>query len=240
MSTISAPTRQDRSPRQSDLAESSVGEPKTGPTSELSRQPWFVPVLISTLFVVTVATLSASGLVVSTELILVALVPVAVFLVWSGKMTKLSAFGVDVVLREQVREIQSAMNEMSESVSAMSAEVESLRTEGSRRESERPNQHVPNVTTASGTSTTDTKVVGTAGREVTLETESSSDPDGSKLRYEWDPGERIITPYPSTTHTYQRPGEYTATVKITNDGGGTETRRLPVTIERSASPAEDA
>ena len=60
----------------------------------------------------------------------------------------------------------------------------------------------------------------------------ATDPDGpeSQLIYEWDFGDEAGTQFGRVvSHTYTEPGEYQATVKVT-DGAGVSTTSEPITI----------
>jgi len=50
---------------------------------------------------------------------------------------------------------------------------------------------------------------------------TSTDPDGSVARYDWDFGDGTVLPNggPTPTHTYTRPGTFTVTLTVTDDEG---------------------
>jgi hypothetical protein len=76
-------------------------------------------------------------------------------------------------------------------------------------------------------------VVATAGEPVTLYGRGSSDPDGRLVRYEWAFGDGTTGTGPTATHTYTEPGEYTATLTVTDDAGQSARDTVDVVI-RSA------
>lgn len=48
---------------------------------------------------------------------------------------------------------------------------------------------------------------------------TSSDPDGSIVRYEWDFGDGVREDKPDVTHRYSLPGDYTVVHVVTDNGG---------------------
>jgi YVTN family beta-propeller protein len=60
-----------------------------------------------------------------------------------------------------------------------------------------------------------------AGRETSFDASASSDLDGHPASYAWDfgDGESLVSSSPIVSHTYDAPGSYTATLRVTNAGG---------------------
>jgi len=93
------------------------------------------------------------------------------------------------------------------------------------------------VTAAGNTSPTADITVspsaGSAPLTCTLDASASSDPDGTIVLYEWDyDGDGAYDasgPGPTTSHIYHTPGEYQATVKITDDDGAQDAMWILVT-----------
>jgi DNA-binding beta-propeller fold protein YncE len=63
--------------------------------------------------------------------------------------------------------------------------------------------------------------VGRAGSASAFDGSSSSDPDGTIARYDWEFGDGTTLPNggPTPTHTYAAAGAYTARLTVTDDGG---------------------
>jgi poly(hydroxyalkanoate) depolymerase family esterase len=80
-------------------------------------------------------------------------------------------------------------------------------------------------------------IVAVVDEPVTLYGRGSSDPDGTLVRYEWAFGDGATGAGPTATHAYDEPGEYTATLTVTDDDGNTATDTTPVTV-RPASPTD--
>lgn len=74
------------------------------------------------------------------------------------------------------------------------------------------------------------------GEAVTLDGSASSDPDeGDEITGSWDLGDGDTAEGLVVTHTYQEPGDYTATLTVTDSEGLTDSDDAVVTVE---SPAE--
>jgi len=69
-----------------------------------------------------------------------------------------------------------------------------------------------------------------AGRDCTFDASGSSNPGGSIDSYEWDFGDGDSATGSSVTHTYDSTGSYTASLTVTGDGGGTDTREETFTV----------
>jgi PKD repeat protein len=79
---------------------------------------------------------------------------------------------------------------------------------------------------------------GQAGEELTFSPEGSQDPDGEIVEYAWDfgDGSPIVVVGGAqngaqVTHTYDRAGNYTLRLRVTDDGGLTATASHPVQID---------
>jgi DNA-binding beta-propeller fold protein YncE len=66
-----------------------------------------------------------------------------------------------------------------------------------------------------------TAIPGTAGAPTQFDASSAVDPDGSIVRYDWDFGDgtRLADGGPAPTHVYTSPGDYTATLVVTDNEG---------------------
>jgi len=76
---------------------------------------------------------------------------------------------------------------------------------------------------------------GTAPLQVTFRAQCSSDDDGSIQSYNWDFGDGVSTGGIEETHTYQGPGDYTATLMVIDNEGGSDTDT--VTIHVNGQPS---
>lgn len=69
------------------------------------------------------------------------------------------------------------------------------------------------------------------GEEVSFDASVSGDSDGVLVEYRWDFGdgsEPVVTTAPSTAHTYDEAGAYTATVTVVDDDGLSDTTQVTV------------
>ncbi|MBM4248645.1 MAG: PKD domain-containing protein [Euryarchaeota archaeon] len=73
-----------------------------------------------------------------------------------------------------------------------------------------------------------------AGRPVLLSANTSTDPDGDKLRYTWDLGDGGVDWTMETRHTFKRPGKYTVTLYVDDGVMNVSTVQL---LEVRARPA---
>jgi PKD repeat protein len=71
---------------------------------------------------------------------------------------------------------------------------------------------------------------GTSPLPVTFSATSSHDPDGKSLHYEWRFGDGVAHTGPRVTHTYGRPGNYTALLYVTDAYGATSKRAWTVVV----------
>ena len=63
--------------------------------------------------------------------------------------------------------------------------------------------------------------IGTVNEPVTFNGSGSTDPDGTIVSYDWDFGDGSIGEGPTPLHTYAADGNYTVTLTVTDDSGGT-------------------
>jgi DNA-binding beta-propeller fold protein YncE len=68
-------------------------------------------------------------------------------------------------------------------------------------------------------------IPGTAGAATRFDASPAFDPDGSIVRYDWDFGDGTIVPDggPTPSHVYTVPGNYTATLVVTDNEGASRT-----------------
>jgi chitodextrinase len=69
------------------------------------------------------------------------------------------------------------------------------------------------------------------GEAVTLEADAT-DPDGSIASYDWDLGDGTTASGRTATTTYDAEDEYTVSLTVTDDDGGTDTATRTITVER--------
>ena len=79
-----------------------------------------------------------------------------------------------------------------------------------------------------------------AGVELAFDGSGSSDPDGSITSYEWDFGDGSTATGTYTTHAYSSPGEYTATLTVTDDDGATASSTVTITVDENDAPTASA
>jgi PKD repeat protein len=77
---------------------------------------------------------------------------------------------------------------------------------------------------------TATPTSGTAPLFVTFDGGSSSDPDGTVASYAWTFGDGGSASGPTTSHTYQIAGSYSAQLTVTDNDGATNTTTLPIVV----------
>ena len=80
-------------------------------------------------------------------------------------------------------------------------------------------------------------LTGTVGVPLAFDGSGSSDPDGDVVTGVWDFGDETGGVGLSTTHTYVEPGEFTVTLTVHDDRGGTARAGTSVTI--APRPSED-
>lgn len=86
----------------------------------------------------------------------------------------------------------------------------------------------PPVAKASATPTS-----GVAPLAVQFSSSGSSDPEGGALTYAWTFGDGQSSTSANPSHTYQNSGSYTATLKVTDNGGLTATSTVAITVSSS-------
>jgi alpha-tubulin suppressor-like RCC1 family protein/PKD repeat protein len=69
-----------------------------------------------------------------------------------------------------------------------------------------------------------------AGDQLTFDGSNSFDVDGSIASYEWDFGDGGTASGSNASHTYNKPGTYTVTLKVTDDQGATDTSTAEVKV----------
>jgi DNA-binding beta-propeller fold protein YncE len=83
----------------------------------------------------------------------------------------------------------------------------------------------------------------TAGLPTQFDASAAFDPDGSIVRYDWDFGDGTVVPDggPTPSHVYTSPGDYTATLTVTdNEGASTSTIFTGGTALASGAPGAQA
>jgi glucose/arabinose dehydrogenase len=85
--------------------------------------------------------------------------------------------------------------------------------------------NVPPVPTASGTPTS-----GPAPLAVKFSSDGTSDPDGDRVTLRWDFGDGETSTSGNPSHTYDRPGNYTATLTATDGRGAESTDTVAITV----------
>jgi PKD repeat protein len=72
---------------------------------------------------------------------------------------------------------------------------------------------------------------GTAPLTVAFDGRGSSDTDGSIVSYAWTFGDSVSGTGPTTTHTYQTAGTYSAGLTVTDNQGATDSTTLSITVD---------
>jgi hypothetical protein len=78
---------------------------------------------------------------------------------------------------------------------------------------------------------------------VTLDASSSSDPDGTLVRYTFSAGDGsppVAGASSQVTHTYTAPGTYTAQVQVEDDAGGTAVATCDIAVQEAACVPENS
>ncbi len=81
---------------------------------------------------------------------------------------------------------------------------------------------------------------GPAPLIVSVDASASSDPVGIITTYAWDFGDGATAAGATAAHTYNSPGSYVITLRVTNDVGGWSTATLPVTVNEPVNEAPRA
>lgn len=71
------------------------------------------------------------------------------------------------------------------------------------------------------------------GEAIMFDASRSTDPDGEIVRYEWDFGDGsgdVTTDLPTTSHSYDEPGTYVVSLRVTDDDGDTDVIQKTVTV----------
>ncbi|QDA32314.1 PKD domain-containing protein [Thermococcus indicus] len=78
-----------------------------------------------------------------------------------------------------------------------------------------------------------------AGEEISF-ADKSYDRDGEVVSWNWDFGDGSTSSEAEPVHVFERAGNYTVTLKVRDDGGGEDVRRITITVkpEESPSPTE--
>nr|AHL27901.1 cellulase [uncultured bacterium] len=71
---------------------------------------------------------------------------------------------------------------------------------------------------------------GFAPLEVSFSAAGSNDPDGSIVSYAWNFGDGGTATGATASRTYQNPGNYTATLTVTDNRGATATATVPISV----------
>jgi PKD repeat protein len=65
---------------------------------------------------------------------------------------------------------------------------------------------------------------------VNFSSAGSLDPDGSIVSYAWAFGNGVTATGPTASHTYNIPGTFTASLTVTDNKGGTNTKTVTITV----------
>lgn len=74
------------------------------------------------------------------------------------------------------------------------------------------------------------------GKPLSFSAKASYDPDGYILSYAWDFGDGYTATGITTTHTYDNPGSYTATLRVTDNKGAVDTDTAVVMVKLGSNP----
>lgn len=77
---------------------------------------------------------------------------------------------------------------------------------------------------------------GMQGQPVVLDGSASSDPDGTIVSYQWSFGDGRVAIGPTPSHTWAAAGTYTVTLRVTDDGGLSDTATTTARIESPPLP----
>ena len=76
------------------------------------------------------------------------------------------------------------------------------------------------------------------GEAANLNGTASSDPDGAVVSYLWDFGDNTNATGPIASHAYSKAGTYIVTLTVTDNGGGTASTSLSITVLKKLKPLE--
>ena len=80
---------------------------------------------------------------------------------------------------------------------------------------------------------------GEVGVSISFSSEESSDSDGSIVEYYWTFGDGAHSYSTNPTYTYQSPGTYTITLRVTDDDGATDATSTACIVESPPQPEPD-
>lgn len=82
---------------------------------------------------------------------------------------------------------------------------------------------------------TATPISGTAPLLVNFSSAGSDDPDGDALSYDWDFGDGSTATTANPSHTYTAAGTYTASLRVGDPGGSSDTALITINVTAAAS-----
>jgi PKD repeat protein len=73
-------------------------------------------------------------------------------------------------------------------------------------------------------------ISGSAPLTVNFDSSQSFDPDGEIVAYAWDFDDGVTSSEPNPSVTYSYPGNFIATLVVTDDNGATASQSIPITV----------